>query len=86
VKQSDSTPLKIQLLAATKDEDIPILDDGVIEYTPSRFGPLVVSSVRFVRRVQGRPVAEAVYQYTNHQRFNAEAELKFDTLPEDPKP
>jgi hypothetical protein len=86
VKQSDSTPVRIQLLAATQDEEIPILDDGTVEYAPSRFGPLVVSSVRFVRRVSGRNVAEADYQYTNHQKFGADAELKFETVPEDPKP
>jgi hypothetical protein len=81
VRHADSMPRRIQLLASTKDEGVPILDDGTVDYEPSRFGPLVVTGVRFVRFVNGRPIAEAVYQYSNHQRFNAEAELKFDADP-----
>ncbi len=86
IRERDGTPLRIQLLTRTKSEEDVVLDDGTIEYEPSRFGPLMVTGVRLVRFVNAKPIAEALYQYSNHQRFNAEAELKFDTTPDDPKP
>lgn len=86
IRESDGTPLRIQLLTRSQSEDDQVLDDGTVEYAASRFGSLAVSSVRLVRFINNKPMAEAIYQYSNHQRFNAEAELKFDPLPDDPKP
>ncbi len=85
IRERDGMPLRIQLLTRTKSEDDNILDDGTVEYEPSRFGPLVATGVRLVRFINNKPTAEAIYQYSNHQRFNAEAELKFDVDPEEPK-
>jgi hypothetical protein len=85
IRERDGSPLRIQLLTRTKSEDDNVLDDGSVDYEPSRFGPLVATGVRLVRFVNNKPTAEAIYQYSNHQRFNAEAELKFDAEPEEPK-
>ncbi|MDX2268924.1 MAG: hypothetical protein NW208_12515 [Bryobacter sp.] len=79
-------PFKIQLLAETEDDGILIFDEGTVEYAQSRFGPLVATRIDFVRRVEGKALAEALYEYTNYRRFGADAELKFDPLPETTQP
>jgi hypothetical protein len=87
--REDGVPVKIQLVAVTQDDDLTIRDEGTVEYSQSSFGPLVAARVDFVRRVAGKKIdervmAEAEYVYANYQRFGAEAELKFETLPEEP--
>ncbi len=86
IQRATGTPLRIQLLAVTRVDDAPILDEGVVQYGPSRFGSLVATSVHFQRSSQGKLLAEAEYRYSDHQKFGAEAELKFESDPEKEKP
>lgn len=85
VRSSDMRPIKLQLDARTKQGSTEILDRAVIEYAPSRFGAVVPQSVIHTRSIDGKPFIESRYTYSNHQRFGADADIKFTTEPE-PKP
>ena len=77
LRASDLRPLKIQLSSLITQNNVQISDEGIIEYTESKFGAVLPLSVNYVRRVNGVLMIETKYEYKDFQKFGADAELKF---------
>ena len=77
LRQSDMRPLRIKLISVTREDRIQILDEGTIEYAPSKFGSVLPATVRYSRKVNGTLILETQYTYKEFLKFGADAELKF---------
>jgi len=77
LRQSDMQPIRIQLVALTIQDKTQVMDEGIIEYGPSKFGCVVPASVRYTRLINGVLTLETQYLYKDFQKFGADAELKF---------
>jgi hypothetical protein len=81
VRKSDMRPLRLRLISQMKQDTTVITDEGTIEYALSQFGSLVAQQVSYKRVVNGSPVTEILYQYSNYQKFGANADIKFSADP-----
>jgi hypothetical protein len=77
VGAESALPLRLQLNSRLTDGPSVIEDTGVISYEPSRFGTVLPVSVLYQRHINGAMVMEIRYEYSNFQKFGADAELKF---------
>lgn len=77
VRQGSFSPVRLELDSTIIADQTQIQDVGIIEYQPSRFGAVLPASVHYQRRVNQLPTMEIRYEYTNFQKFGADAELKF---------
>jgi len=78
LREKDSMPVKIKLLSVLKQDATSILDEGTVEYVPSKFGSVVAATVNYRRLVNGVLMLETRYEYKDYQKFGADAELKFN--------
>jgi hypothetical protein len=78
VRPDSTSPYRIQLNSRLSDGQSTIEDAGAITYEPSRFGTVLPVSVLYQRHINGALVMEIRYEYSNFQRFGADAELKFN--------
>lgn len=78
VRSDSTTPLRIELNSRLSDGQLMIEDNGAITYEPSRFGTVLPVSVLYQRHINGALVMEIRYEYSNFQKFGADAELKFN--------
>jgi hypothetical protein len=81
VRKSDMRPVRLRLISQMQQEGALIVDEGTIEYVLSHFGSLVAQQVTYKRIVNGSPVTEILYEYTKHQKFGANADIKFSADP-----
>lgn len=78
LREKDSMPVRIRLVSALKQDATLILDEGTVEYGPSKFGSVVPATVNYRRLVNGVLLLETRYEYKDFQKFGADAELKFN--------
>jgi hypothetical protein len=81
VRAKDSMPVRLYLVSATQQDNAYVLDEGTIEYAPSRFGTVLPAGVLYTRHANGFLLQETRYSYSDYQKFSTDASLKFDIDP-----
>ncbi len=77
VRVSDLRPIRIQVVSDLMQDQTRIVDEGTVEYAPSKFGCVTPRHVVHTRRINGILMTETHYTYEEFQKFGAETELKF---------
>jgi hypothetical protein len=78
VRAVDTMPLRLYLVSTTQQDQAYVLDEGTIDYAPSRFGCVLPAGVMYTRHANGFLLQETRYAYSDYQKFLTDATLKFD--------
>jgi hypothetical protein len=84
VRRSDLLPLRIEAWAEHPDGQHRIRDEATVEYAMTSRGFLAPASVYHRHSIDGQAVTENRYAYATFKVFGADAEIKFDEVPEPP--
>jgi hypothetical protein len=86
VRQQDGLPLRISLDVQWVENLLNVRrHEAVVEYRLSPYGVLVPATVSHREYLDRSLLMENLYRYETFRRFGADAEIKFDVLP-DPAP
>lgn len=85
VRRKDGVPLRIILRSQWTEQKRVRKHEAVVDYTPTPFGIVEPASVKHSEFMDEELVTENLFRYSTFKKFGADAEIKFDTLPEQPK-
>lgn len=77
LRADTGVPMRIELIAEQSEGKARLVDEGVIEYVPTKFGTVAPRTVKHSRRLNGVVLVETTFDYKEFQKFGADAELKF---------
>jgi hypothetical protein len=86
LRSRDGLPLRIEFRAEFTREKVKVADHAQVDYVRSAAGFLLPAAVVHRRTEDGTLRAENVFRYSNFQRFQADAEIKFTEVPDPPPP
>jgi hypothetical protein len=82
VRRRDGLPLRILMRSEWTVQGRARRHEGIVEYTPAPFGAVAPASVKHSEYVDDQLVTENLFRYSAFKKFGADAEIKFQTLPE----
>ena len=86
-RRKDGLPLRINMHSVWTELERTRRHEAVVEYMPTSFGILAPATVKHSEYLDNLLVTENFYRYSQFRKFGADAEIKFQTLPEpEPKP
>jgi hypothetical protein len=85
VRRKDGMPLRISLRSEWMELRHTRRHEAVVDYTQTPFGILAPASVKHTEFLDNQLLTENLYRYTPFKKFGADAEIKFQTVPEPEK-
>ena len=85
VRRRDGLPLRISMRSEWVDQVHVRRHEAIVEYTPTPFGIIEPASVKHTEYLDDQMVTENLFRYSPFKKFGADAEIKFQTLPEPEK-
>ncbi|MCU0245107.1 MAG: hypothetical protein MUC42_00945 [Bryobacter sp.] len=86
LRSSDGLPLRMEFRAEFLRNKVKVADFAQVDYVRSAAGFLIPVAVVHRRTEDEAFRAENVFRYSNFQRFQADAEIKFTEVPDPPPP
>ena len=78
-------PLRISIRSEWTEQQHTRRHEAVVEYRATPFGIVEPASVKHSEYVDDQLLAENLFRYSPFKKFGADAEIKFQTLPEPEK-
>ena len=82
VRRKDGAPLRISLRNQWTEQGHVRKHEAVVDYTPTPFGIVEPASVKHTEYMDDLLVTENLFRYSPFKKFGADAEIKFQTVPE----
>lgn len=82
LRKADGLPLRITMRAARTENGHTFVEEGVVDYVMTAHGFVAPATVLHRSIADGQLAAEDRFRYATFRRFSADAEIKFNEVPE----